>query len=607
MCAHKMLKQLLALMGCVAFGVGGLAGRGEGASTLVFKAVPADAKRGGAPRGRIYAGPDGVMTLGGHGWKSLPEAEEVARRLNALAEAGLQPQEIQVKRQRRSRLIVARGQRVVEVDRAVAKVHRSDPARLARFWADNLRSQFGRPYLSAPPIIVPLGESRSVPLRGNLAGDVSVRAATGVVSAAYEKEGSRIRVFAQEVGRTELVVADQDSVLRVPVRAAKYAARLAQPVLARVSGSPASAEVVARAVKAAVGAGLTLEPGAWATIRSWVKQASPLPAGRSASVPVRVAAVGGEYLPFTARPSVTVRNEAPPRGRVDLLMVSNSPERLLSQGLWFEGTLDELQSARLLYHHVDGTGLPGELVLEVWNLGDQTAHVHCIAGMGGPTTDESWAGHRAASNFLDNRAAKVGWIVPVPPRAAAPVLAHHMAPRATASGVVELHSLSPASLRVRLYLAPRRTERLPHPIATYSESPLLGKWQYPNPQREVSARYVVGREWAFVTIGDRAIAGVIEGDRLAGNYGVIYDIDLDLVNPTAEPALVVIALEPAGGPARGTALIDGRLTEAAVLDRDSEAELARYPLGPGEGRRVHIQTMPQGGSHYPVRLVARPI
>ena len=607
MCGHKVLKQLLGLMGLILFAVGGSVGRSEAASTLVFKVVGVDKKRGGAPFGRIYAGPEGVMTLGGHGWKSLPEAEEVARRLNALAEAGLRPEEITVERRRRSRLIVARGRRVLEVDRAIAKVHRSDPAHLARLWADNLRSQFGQPYLSATPIVVPLGESRLVSVLGNVVGEISVRAATPVVSVAYDRNSNQIRVLGEQVGRTELVMCDERSVLRVPVRAAKYAARLSQPLVARVTGNPAPTEVVARAVKATVGAAVTLEPGAWATVRPWVKPAAPLGVGRSRVVPVRVAAAGEEYLPFTVRASVAVHNEAVSEKPADLLMVSNSPERLLSQGLWFEGTLGDAQSARLFYHHVNGTGSSGELAVELWNLGEKTAYVQCVAGTGGPSRDESWAGHRAANEFLGNRAGNVGWIIPVPPRTAAPVLAHRVTANATASGVVEMRTSAPADLRVRLYLAPQRAERLPYRISAYSESPLLGKWQYPGPRREVSAQYVVGREWAFVTIGDRAVAGVVEGDRLAGNYGVIYDVELDLVNPTAEPAPVLIALEPAGGPARGTVLIDGRPAEAAVLYRDSEAELARYILGPGEGRRVHIRTMPQGGSNYPVRLVARPI
>jgi hypothetical protein len=116
---------------------------------------------------------------------------------------------------------------------------------------------------------------------------------------------------------------------------------------------------------------------------------------------------------------------------------------------------------------------------------------------------------------------------------------------------------------------------------------------------------VVGGDWAFVTIGDQPLAGQMAGDRLLGNYGLSYDINIALSNPTEEDARVVLLLEPAGGPARGSLLIDGTPVGASLIAKDSEAELARYGLAPGETREVCIQTMPEGGSHYPVRLVAR--
>jgi len=53
-------------------------------------------------------------------------------------------------------------------------------------------------------------------------------------------------------------------------------------------------------------------------------------------------------------------------------------------------------------------------------------------------------------------------------------------------------------------------------------------------------------------------------------------------------------------------LVDGHLMEASMIKRDAEAPVSRYLLSPGEVRHVRVQTMPQAGSNYPVRLVARP-
>jgi hypothetical protein len=373
-----------------------------------------------------------------------------------------------------------------------------------------------------------------------------------------------------------------------------------------VTGSPAPRDAIYRAVQAAVAAQLALEPGAWASITPIFKEAAPLPPGASRVISVQLTAAGDDYLPYRRQPAVTVRNESVTLAPVDVLMVSNSPERLWSHGLWFEGSLQQYQSARLLYHHVNSTDVSSDLVVELLNLGDQMGRVHVIAGKGGPSHDEAWAGHKAAVQFLSERAKNAGWVVPVPPHMAAPIIFQEMTPGSTASGLFELRSLNGGDLRVRCYLSPSRSSWLPYPVQTYAPSPVLGKWLYPQPQQEITAKYVVGRDWAFVTIGDPPFPGVNEGDQLSGNYGVIYNITVELVNPNAEPAPVELLVEPGGGAARAVLLVDGKLVEAALLKRDAEVRVARFVLAPGEVRSVRVQTTPQGGSNYPVRLFARP-
>jgi hypothetical protein len=582
-----------------------LSGPAHAVSTLVFK-VAVSRRAAKAPRATIYAGPQAVMTLAGHGWKSVDDAHEVARRLNALAEEGVPASRITVRREGKTRVIAAGRQTIVRIDPQIASAHRSVSQTLAKIWAENLRAQFRRPYLSARPLLVPLGETRTAAVKGNIVGGLTVRAETPVVTAVWDKAAGAVRVQALQVGRTEVVVQDERSLLRLPVRAAKYAARLSGDISASVTGNPAPAEAIARAVQAAVQARLALEPGAWASVSPWVKQAAPLAQGKSAAVPVCVSAAGEDYLPCRLRPVVNVRNETVPINSPAVLMVSNSPERLRTNGLWFEGRLQGSYSARLLYHHVNATSQQADLVVEAWNLGDQPAFVHVIAGYGGPVKDEAWAGHRAATQFLGNRESGVGWVVPIPPGLAMPVLDQRMTPGSTASGLLELRPLTQSNLSLRLYLARHQSARLARPVGSYVPSPLLGQWHYPNPRREVTATYTVGGDWAFITIGDKGALGLVEGDVLPGSYGVLYDITLELINPTAEEAPVATAIESAGGPARATLLVDGRQVESAVIRANSEAVVARHLLAPGERRRVHIETMPQAGSNYPVRLVVRP-
>ena len=575
------------------------------ASTLAFQAAVLQGD-GHGPYGRVYAGAEIVFTLAGHGANSATAAEEVARRLNALADEGLKASEISLRRERRTRVIIARGQRVLVIDKAIAAAHRSDLDQLASAWTENLRAAFSRPYLSMRPLVAPLGESRSAPLLGNISGQVQVRVEAPVANAAWDETGRVVRVSGLQEGDTQLVVFDDENVLTVPLAVMKYAARWTELLTARVTGNPAPAEVVARAVKATASASMILEPGAWGRVTPLAEGLRPLPQGNSSEAPVSLAASGDGYLTCRTQQRVSVSNERLDLKPASLLMVSNSPERLAAHGLWFEGKMAADQSVRLLYHHVNATSTTADLVVELWNLGDQTAWVLVVEGVGGPSYDEAWAGHKAASHFLSNQAAGIGWVAPAPAGMATPVVAQTVGKGATVSGVLELRTMSSGTVSVRIYLAPHILERLPRPIGVYRESPLLGQWHYLDPRREVKAKYTFGQQWAFVTIGRDPASGIMTGDELRGSYGVIYDIDLELVNPTAQEARVALTMEPAGGPARGALLVDGHLMEASMIKRDAEAPVSRYLLSPGEVRHVRVQTMPQAGSNYPVRLVARP-
>lgn len=591
----------LALLAATAFGA-----PAEAASTLVFKVDAVERPKGGnGPYGRVYCGDDGMMTLGGYGWKSVADAQEVARRLNSLAEEGTRPRDITVRRERRSYLIVTPGQAIVEVNQRTASIHGSTPDRLARQWAENLRSAFAQPYLSMSSLVVPLGERRTARVKGNVKGSLNAAVDSPVAGAVWDASASAISVTGLAVGEAEIRVADGVNVLLVPVRVAKYAARLADSLTAEVTGALAPREVVAKAARAAVASSLMLEPAAWADLRP--EGSVSLEPNRSSTVPVCVSAAGEGYLSCRFRPTVAVRNTPIALAPVDLLMVSNKPERLRNQGLWFEGSLAGSQAARLLYHHVNATNGPADLVVEIWNLGNRAARLHVLEGTAGPSRDEAFVGHRATAQFLLNRKTNVGWVVTIPPGTAVPVLSQRTTPAATSSGVLELRPLAEGDLRVRVYLAPRLSRMLPRPIGDYLQAPLAGQWHYPQPQRHIRERFVVGSAWTFITMGAEAAVGVAEGDRLAGSYGVIYEIDLELINPTAEPARVAIMLAAPGGPARSALLLDGRLIEVAALKAHGEAEVARYSLEPGQVRRVRIETMPQAGSNYPVRLLARPL
>ena len=418
--------------------------RAHAASTLSFQA----AYEGGAAK--VFCEGATVMTvnvsMGGGA-----AAERLAGRFNSLAESGLKASQLSVRKEGRARVITARGGALVTITRTARRSYGLSASALATIWLRNLQKQFRRPYLSAEPAVVPFGEARLAPVEGNLVGAVGIESDSAVATATWEAKEQAVRIVGREVGRATLTLSNAGNSLRLAVRVAKYAAQLDGAITATVTGNPASLFALEAAVAGAVQSAIHPEPGATCELLTELGAVSPPYPGRSVQVTMSVSADGPDYLPYRARPAVTVTNQPLTLAPVSLLMVSNSPEKLQAQGLWFEGLLPE-GATRLLYHHVNATGGAALLTVELWNLGAEPARVHVLAGLGGPSYDELWVGHRATSEYFRGEAQGAGWVVTVPPGTAMTAFAQPMPRGSIVSGVAELRPLGPAKVSVRVML-----------------------------------------------------------------------------------------------------------------------------------------------------------
>jgi hypothetical protein len=381
-----------------------------------------------------------------------------------------------------------------------------------------------------------------------------------------------------------------------------YAARVTGPVEATLTGRPAPATWVRESVLGRRAEGLALEPGA---VVRWGALAvgRDLPAGesRTVSLPARVTAPG--CLPIETVVTVHVRNRALPAREASLLFYSNNPERVTACAPLFLGDLDPDAPARLLYHHLNGTGRPFAFRVDLLNPGAAPAEVQVIEGSAGPSWDAVLVGHRAALRFGQSWPADIGRVITVPPGARRAIVAQRVADGLTVSGLLGLRVLSGARVRVRVAAEPEEAPREQALGAVAEETP--SAHVYPSPRKELQARYRVGDRWTFIPVGQRPISGRQGAPRLDGNYGVLYDIDLRLENPTDRERTVNVALSPDAGDARGIFWIGGQFVEAPALSPPMDAVLASFRLAPGESREVPIRTLPVAGSAYPARIVIR--
>jgi hypothetical protein len=77
-------------------------------------------------------------------------------------------------------------------------------------------------------------------------------------------------------------------------------------------------------------------------------------------------------------------------------------------------------------------------------------------------------------------------------------------------------------------------------------------------------------------------------------------------NPTSQPQAIAIYENPRGGRATGTFLIDGVLIQSHQVPPFSRYKLRQYVVPARGFVRITIQTIPDSGSSYPLRLVFAP-
>jgi hypothetical protein len=190
----------------------------------------------------------------------------------------------------------------------------------------------------------------------------------------------------------------------------------------------------------------------------------------------------------------------------------------------------------------------------------------------------------------------------------------------TISGLWELRVISGPAPLVRVSAAaPTDTNALqetlmpvaltePNPASTAPPAAVaLSDHVYPDPAKTVEATYEVGGQWQFLALGKTPLIATSSPERqLFGNYGVFYDFDVTLENPTLLAAKARVVFEPSAGLAGGVFLIGDRTIEIPQTNLPQETTLASYALAPGEKRRVRIRTLPLSGSNYPATIILRP-
>ena len=289
------------------------------------------------------------------------------------------------------------------------------------------------------------------------------------------------------------------------------------------------------------------------------------------------------------------------------LVFSNSPESAAQSGILYQDSV--AGRVRVLGYHLNASAKPARLYLVARNL--ETRPVTLITerlGETAPTRVESVLGQ---VTLLDYFSGEQGASLTLPPGESVPLYASPTL--GPGSGVNMLQDLN-ASGRIELSLA-MLEDGLPPTAQVLQQLPYLqpdGKHQrgtFPNAVKVIRVR--LGTLPARLSIGDGQIDPAVMGldvltgqpQRLSGNYGVLYDIQVSGAGGVA------VALSPRGGLYRGAMQVqDGPLAQTVKLPRNGSALAPDKPtlLWRSQSDQLKIDFVPASGSNLPINLIFYP-
>jgi hypothetical protein len=470
-----------------------------------------------------------------------------------------------------------------------------------------------------PPIIVEPPSSGVTPGGSQtlrllqVLGVLSVTVADPAIADASVDQGSRtLTIVGKTIGTTTVTVRDERGETRdVVVRVALPAGAIATNVYLRVTGRPASAQFIREKALEAALKEVVVRPGA-STVANGDEIAAPAALGIDdvTTIDVPIIIQGDAYYTVQGVTHVRVENFAQPNVRPKSLLVSDFPETLKADGVLFEADLNAQRADRFLYFHYDPPGQPDRrIVLRAQNTSSQPALVQLIAGDAGPDANEMLVGHSSTERFLVHLAQNEGTVVTVPPNSTVSLMDQSLPAKSVVSGVMQLHEIAGSPLHLTL-VAQNADAPIDGPAATTA---LLqgdvphARGIYAIPDFYFDYSYEADGPDLEIPIGLIPLPNLVQGQTLAGDYGVLQDVTIRIVNNDRRNARdIAIYANPRGGRATGTFVIDRVLVRAHAMPPFGHYKLRQYTIPPGSFVRTEIVTMPEGGSSYPLRLVVAP-
>ena len=376
-------------------------------------------------------------------------------------------------------------------------------------------------------------------------------------------------------------------------------------------------------IQAAIAQLAQLQPGATVTVGGVTPP--PLRPGATLEARANVTLRGNDtWVDQSGTTTVHLRVGALPPLDPAVLFYSDDPERLgaLDDGVLFRGSVDAARPARVYAYHVTDT--PSRRLYLALQPTAGTAHVQVLGAAAGPTDAFSYVGHLSTLRFLLEHGSQESFVATV--AADAPLLlplgAGTMQAGQLTAAIFDLRVLDGGPVSAMVLAAGTGVD--PATLLAQPEHPSdghfrRGEFSLANvPPLALSyavggaepapfaagVRYFANGQPAFPNLRSDIVAAAGQRAPLAGDYGVLRAVSLQLTNPTAAPQNVFLYEQPGANGGVTTTLWftgDAQPTEVRCVSDPAQRYLVKgFGLAPGQTLNVTGSYMTDGTSWLPV-------
>lgn len=300
---------------------------------------------------------------------------------------------------------------------------------------------------------------------------------------------------------------------------------------------------------------------------------------------------------------VTVTSEKISPSREPLLLFSNHPETLTENGLLFSAGMIFLRPVRLNYYHENGPGQPPRaVVIRIDNKNDEPALVHILEARSGPSKDEISTGHKASLMFLQRHSKTLGRIETIPANDYLVISRQIANPGELVTGFIEAKELKGHPLQIAVFAEDPKEAMHKHDLLLESHD-THARGAYEMSRLVFNVRHQVGETPKIISLGDLPLKNLLPGQPLKGAYGMLWEGEIELHNPFTTVEKIPIYFQPRGGAASATFVINDFYKELAATKSYESPLLLEVNLSPKSTQYLHVLTMPEGGSSYPIQLI----